>query len=306
MDVSVIICTYNPREPLFSRVLDALCAAVKVYSMVEVIIVDNNSDIPVASYDRVQEILVHESRWRVVVEEAQGLTHARLRGISEASGELLIFVDDDNIISADFVLEAVSIALQHDHIGVFSGNIELEFETSPPKWIEPYKGLLVYRNRKDVRWSNFNSEDCMPAGAGMCIRRSVALYYQELHSSGARRFILDRNKETLMSAGDNDIALCACDIGLGIGVFPRLNLYHFIPDRRVSRRYIIDLVYGIYFSGEVLNYIRGKKIGKLGVKYCLKEWISGLRYIGYSRKVFLTGNRARLDARVWAIRNLAG
>ena len=35
---------------------------------------------------------------RVVREERLGLTHARLRGHAEASGKILVFVDDDNLL----------------------------------------------------------------------------------------------------------------------------------------------------------------------------------------------------------------
>ena len=42
-------------------------------------------------------------RGRVVREDRLGLTHARTRGIEESSGEVILFVDDDNILREDYL-----------------------------------------------------------------------------------------------------------------------------------------------------------------------------------------------------------
>jgi hypothetical protein len=57
----------------------------------------------------------------------------------------------------------------------------------------------------------------------------VAERYRLLHESGKRTFQLDRNGTSLLSGGDNDLAGCACDLGLGIGLIASLKLAHLIP-----------------------------------------------------------------------------
>ena len=42
--------------------------------------------------------------------ERLGLTPARLRGIRESRGELLVFVDDDNVLERDYLEVALALA----------------------------------------------------------------------------------------------------------------------------------------------------------------------------------------------------
>ena len=45
-----------------------------------------------------------------LLENEPGLTAARVRGINESEGELLVFVDDDNLLADDYLERAVEIA----------------------------------------------------------------------------------------------------------------------------------------------------------------------------------------------------
>lgn len=86
-------------------------------------------------------------------------------------------------------------------------------------------GNLVIREFDHNVWSNLpRLPESMPCGAGLCVRRNVALHYLDLHESGKRSFQFDRNGTSLLSGGDNDLAACACDIGLGVGLIASLKL----------------------------------------------------------------------------------
>ena len=106
MDISVITCTYNPDLPTLEKCLGAIAKAYLRYPIKEIILIDNNSTEPISELALVKKFLQNQPTARVVSEPVQGLTHARLSGITQASGELLIFIDDDNIIRDDFFLEA--------------------------------------------------------------------------------------------------------------------------------------------------------------------------------------------------------
>ena len=60
---------------------------------------DNRSDEPLA--DRI-DLSWHPDA-HIVREDTLGLTPARLRGIRESKGDLLVFVDDDNVLDVDFL-----------------------------------------------------------------------------------------------------------------------------------------------------------------------------------------------------------
>jgi hypothetical protein len=98
-----------------------------------------------------------------------------------------------------------------------------------------------------------------PCGAGICVRRIVAEKYASLVRNDSKRLAMDRTGKSLMSCGDTDLALTACDIGLGIGQFKLLKLNHLIPATRLQEEYLAKLVEGIEYSHKVLDSFRGKK-----------------------------------------------
>ena len=252
--VSVIICTHNPRSDYLRRCLDALKGQTFPRDGWELVVVDNRSDESVA--DRV-DLSWHPAP-RIVREEKLGLTPARLRGIRESRGETLIFVDDDNVLDPNFLETALGVAEEKPFLGAWSGQCRPEFEEPPPPWTLPYWGNLVVREFDNDVWSNLpRLSDTMPCGAGLCVRREVALHYLSLHESGKRLFQFDRTGDSLLSGGDNDLAGCACDVGLGVGLIASLKLTHLIPPERLTEDYVARLAEGIHYSGMLLDHLRG-------------------------------------------------
>jgi glycosyltransferase involved in cell wall biosynthesis len=252
--VSVVICTHNPRSHYFSRCLAALRGQTLAPDSWELIVVDNAS----APGKAPQPDLSWQPRSRVVQEPKLGLTQARLRGISEARGELLVFVDDDNVLASDYLVTAVRVAEERPFLGSWSGQCHPEFETSPPEWTRRYWGSLVIREFDEDSWSNLpRLADTMPCGAGLCARRNVARHYRDLHDSGKRAMLLDRVGKSLVSGGDNDLAACACDLGLGVGIVAALGLKHLIPAERLELDYLCRLAEGIEYSSRLLDAERG-------------------------------------------------
>jgi glycosyltransferase involved in cell wall biosynthesis len=191
---------------------------------------------------------------RLVREEQVGLTPARLRGIKGASGELLVFVDDDNVIDPDFLETALRTAKDRPFLGAWSGQCRPRFEEPPPEWTRRYWGSLAIREFDKDTWSNVpRLPDTMPWGAGLCVRREVAKRYLFLHESGERSFQFDRTADSLISGGDNDLAACACDLGFGVGIIAALKLTHLIPPERLTENYLARLAEGIQFSSVLLD-----------------------------------------------------
>jgi hypothetical protein len=216
----------------------------------ELVVVDNRSEEPVAT---ITDVSWHPFA-RVIREDSLGLTPARLRGIRETSGDLVVFVDDDNVLDADFLETAVRIAESKPFLGSWSGQCRPMFETPPPDWTRRYWGNLVIREFDRDVWSNLpRLPESMPCGAGLCVRREVANLYLSLHDSGKRSFQLDRTGDSLVSGGDNDLAACACDLGLGVGLIASLKLTHLIPPERLTVEYLARLAEGIYFSSVFLD-----------------------------------------------------
>lgn len=272
--LSVIICTYNPTAHILNKCLDAITIASRMYKPEEIIIIDNNSPKPIENEEYIKSFLHQNQNARIIRECKQGLTPARLRGIKESTGDLILFIDDDNFIDESYFSACIKISFNYPFIGAFSGQVTLYYDKEPERWTKKYWGMLIYRELNENLWSNqiFNN-DTMPNGAGLCVSRDVAEYYVMLHEDGKRNFNLDRSKESLLSGGDNDLAMCASDIGKGMGLFKDLHLKHYIPERRFTLDYLSKLAYGIYFSSAILQYLRTGIVNKETFKEEMKHLI---------------------------------
>ena len=100
----------------------------------ELIVVDNASQVDVAT----RFPLDWHPAGRHVGEHELGLIHARLRGISESKGDLIVFVDDDNVLAPNFLFEAGKIGAEYPFLGVWGGSIRAEFELQPPDWTKEF------------------------------------------------------------------------------------------------------------------------------------------------------------------------
>ncbi len=250
--LSIIICAHNPCFAYLQRVLDALKQQTLQRSTWELLLIDNACDHPLEDHF---DLSWHRNA-RHIRENQLGLTSARLRGVSESQADVLIFVDDDNILDADY-LEAVNeISRKYPFIGAWGGQIRPEFEIEPPLWTKPYWGILAIREFDQEQWSNFSHHSSTPCGAGLCVRRIVAKEYSCQVLQAHERRSLDRKGNLLTSCGDTDLALTAHDIGLGTGQFTSLKLTHLIPEFRLQEEYLLRLIESMNYSGTHLFYLR--------------------------------------------------
>jgi glycosyltransferase involved in cell wall biosynthesis len=288
--VAVIICTHNPRRDYFSRCLAALKRQTLPSEWWELILVDNASTPERAP----RADLSWHPQSRIVTEPQLGLTPARLCGIREANAGLLVFVDDDNVIDADFVEVALHIAEDKPFLGAWSGQCRPEFEERPSEWTRRYWGNLVIRQfDKDV-WSNLpRLPQTMPCGAGLCVRRDVARHYLHLHESGKRSFQFDRTGSSMISGGDNDLAACACDLGLGVGLITSLKLTHLIPPERLTEDYLARLAEGIHFSSILLDQEYGIRLVKRDALGRITDFLRVMRAGHPHRRILKAGFRGR-------------
>lgn len=261
----------------------------------ELLIIDNAS----AAEKAPRPDLSWHPRARLLKEPKLSLTQARLRGIQEAAGELLVFVDDDNVLDPDYLGTAQRVAQQKLFLGSWSGQCRPEFEEPPPEWTHRYWGNLVIRQFDQDVWSNLpRLGETMPCGAGLCVRRDVAQHYLHLHKSGKRSMLLDRVGNSLASGGDNDLAACACDLGLGVGLITALKLTHLIPSERVTEQYLVRLAEGIYCSAVVLSYLRSSKAELKSYRIRWHELLRALATSGVHKKIqfaCLRGRRQGLE-----------
>ena len=251
--LSVILCTHNPRRDYLRRTLDSLRTQTLPPERWEFLLVDNASKARLADdWD-----LAWHPGARHVREEELGLIPARLRGIREARGELLVFVDDDNVVSPHYLEKAEQLLADHPFLGAFgSGALEPEFEVTPDRDLVPHLGLLALRTVPAPLWSNHIKDfACVPWGAGLCVTSRVADAFGRLVSKLNATAVLGPRGPRLFRGDDDLVSWASAGIGLGFGIFPELHIKHLISAERVKREYLVQLIHDHAFSHGVLEYL---------------------------------------------------
>ena len=283
MDTSVVLCTHNPRPDYLRRVLSALDAQTLTKERWELLIVDNASAQSLADgWD-----LSWHPRGRHVREPRLGLTWARLTGMAETSGALVIFVDDDNLLATTFLEQALAIARERPCLGVFGpGRVEPEFEVEPPAVIRPQLHMLALRTAGSARWSNNPDDfDSVPWGAGLCVTRRVAAPYRERIDQLGITGVLGRRGKDLCAGEDDLFSWVAASAGLGFGVFPELRVTHLIPADRLREEHLLRLIQDHAFSHGVLRYRwSGTRPRRFALEKRLRLVLHGLKCGGFSMR----------------------
>jgi glycosyltransferase involved in cell wall biosynthesis len=284
--LSVVICTHNPRPDYLTRVLGSLRTQTHPSDGWELLVVDNASDTPLPE----DTGLAGHLRARVVREERLGVGFARVRAMTEASGDLIVHVDDDNVLASDYLANVVRIARDFPFLGAFgAGSVIPEFETGPEPWCSPYLPMLALRVLPRIRWSNSTSDsDATPFGAGMCVRRPVADHF-------CRKFAADRFLQEFGTKGksgasgdirgeDELMAWSGRDLGYGWGNFPELAITHLIPRWRVTESYLLRMVERQAKLGILLRYaMNGELPAPYGIEARTKRIYHNLRLMLTSR-----------------------
>jgi glycosyltransferase involved in cell wall biosynthesis len=293
--LSVIICTHNPRSGHLRRVLEALRGQTLPYNEWELIVIDNASDEVLAEvWDLSWHPFARHER-----EDELGVAYARQRGIREASADLLVFVDDDNVLDPNYLSETLRIGREWPRLGVWGGSIVPEFEIEPPAQLRRFLSHLALREVDTPRWSNVAScAEAEPWGAGMCLRKSVASAYCRHYQQSKIRLISRRGKE-LLCGEDNEICYVACEMGFGMGLFSELRLRHLIPRERLTEEYLIRLIEGTDTSHHLLSFKWRGVIPRS--PFHIIELLRASKNLAMrravERRVYLAGLRAALRAR---------
>lgn len=98
MKISIIIPCYNV-GPYLSRCVESVLA--QSYSDFEVILIDDGSTD--TTLEKCKEYAKKDYRIRVFSHKNKGVSFARNRGIKEAKGEFIMFVDGDDYIEANYI-----------------------------------------------------------------------------------------------------------------------------------------------------------------------------------------------------------
>ena len=133
---SIVIATRN-RGDLLSDCLAGIANQDFAGRVEEVIVVDNSDD----SAATEKAVANAECRWpvRLLISSPPGVSRARNKGLSEANGEITIFLDDDEIPCEDWLSELLSTFSVSDEdrsVDIVAGNYEPVWAAHCPEWLD--------------------------------------------------------------------------------------------------------------------------------------------------------------------------
>jgi glycosyltransferase involved in cell wall biosynthesis len=228
IDASVIVCTYNRAESL-PRTLRSLRAQ-QVRSGIdwEVLVVDNNSRD--ATRQTVEFFMQEFPRLRYCFEAAQGLSHARNRGLAQARGRIVLFTDDDVAPEPDWVQRIVD-GMSATGCDACGGYIAPDWQSPPPRWLtERFHGFLAVRADRDDAYEILPGM-LPPFGANMAFRREV---FDRL---GAFDVMRGRKGSVLASGEDGEMFQRILDAGGKVMFFGAARVHHTVESFRLTKRY---------------------------------------------------------------------
>lgn len=249
--ITLAICTYNNCYLLDKTLATIEKQCVDAAITWSTLVIDNNST------DETQQLVQTYIQSRripglqYVLEKQQGLAYARRRAVTETKSELIAFIDDDCLLSPDWVEQAVAFCRNHPIAGAVGGRIELLWETPPDEFILQCKASLSAQDYGDLPTQLPSTGWTYLVGAGLLLRRKA------LESSGwiDSADLVDRCGSKLTSGGDIEIVLRIRKAGYQLWYNPAMQLQHYIPQRRMSVEYLCNLHRGFGQGDHILQLL---------------------------------------------------
>jgi glycosyltransferase involved in cell wall biosynthesis len=198
--ITVVICSFNS-EKRISACLKHIFSQTDKAS--EIILVDHNSTDDTALVARKYADKFNYNL-KIIKEKKLGLMHARATGIKNSMGDLICFVDDDNWIHKNYLLEAKKVFHQFPDLGYCGGQsiLPTTYKFLPNWFFDHSKAYAVGKQRPNEGYLDLNSNSLW--GAGLVLKRKSILKIINNHKDF---FKLVGSQQSLRIGGD-DSAIC--------------------------------------------------------------------------------------------------
>jgi glycosyltransferase involved in cell wall biosynthesis len=249
----------------------------------QVWIIDNASNPPIDKID-LSLLTTAGINFHLLVEPRLGVMYARELAGQASTGDIILFVDDDNELMPNYLEIAASILESNPEIGFFGGKLLPSTDSKYPKWMKELVGYLGIKDCGDRAISKclqneYDWGEWEPPTAGSVIRRQVLQRYFELLKSMPAGLIIGRQgSQGLLSSEDSLIAKCAYELGFECSYQPTLQLTHHINEQRLRLGYFVRLLFNYGRSYILLRKAIGQKVENnvlTSILKVVKYWMSG-------------------------------
>ena len=256
--ISLIVCTYN-RDAYIYNTLECIAENDFPADEYEIVVVNNNCTDNTQSECNRFRAKFPNVNYINVVEEAQGLSFARNRGIRESHGDCIVFIDDDAYIEPDYLRNLNLVLSEYPQMMAFGGKIIPLYETGyEPEWMSPRLVPIVSAIDLGRAIIPFKGNS-YPIGANMGFRKSC------LESVGEFNTTLGRSKKNMIGGEEKDMFERVRQLNMVILYIPQLVAQHVIPATRTTLDNLKRMAYGVGASEKIrCNGAVGKYICSLG------------------------------------------
>jgi len=231
MDISVVLCTYN-RCKILPQALESVLGSTLPSSIDwELLVVDNNST------DQTRQVVEEycrrfPDRIRYVFEMQQGLSRARNRGIREARGTIIAFMDDDVTVEPGW-LQTLTSSLRDGHWAGAGGSVVPQWTSSPPAWLPlsdryALAPLAMFDPKLEA-----GPLDEAPFGANMAFRKEMFEKYGDFRTD------LGRCGASMLSNEDTEFGDRLLRAGEHLRFEPSAVVRHPVPENRLQTAYFL-------------------------------------------------------------------
>jgi len=256
--ITATISTYN-REHYLPQVLNSLKRQSLSKDLFEIILVDNNS--PGNTKEIALEFKANnpDIAFEYFLETNQGLSYGRNRGIKEANGKYLTFIDDDAFLADDYLEIIYNYFEANTKVVAIGSKILLHYESIIPDWENKYlNSLLGYFNIGD-EILKFPKND-YPRGSNMSFKTNV------FESVGGFNVELGRKGSNLAGSEEKDMFIRIYKHKeMVVDYIPNAIVYHCVPIERTTTEFIKRQAVG---TGES----EGIRIKSEGISSTLKRY----------------------------------
>ena len=231
--ISIILCCHNSATRLPATLKHLAAQQLADDTSCELILVNN-----VSSDDTVT---VAQKKWaqypssiinfKIVNEDTPGLSFAREKGIQSATHEIIVFCDDDNWLSPDYVMTAYKFMQDHPKVAALGGQSQANANVPLPTWFDNVKNH--YAVGKQAPASGDVTQRTFLWGSGIVIRKS--LYLKAFHNFPS--LLTGRKGNELSSGEDSEMCLRFILMGYHLYYLEQLQFTHFMETSRLSEAY---------------------------------------------------------------------
>lgn len=250
MKYTIIVCAYNSCRTI-AKCLKAISEL--QYVNYELVLVENNSNDD--TFQIASSFLKSSSipSYKLIKEITPGLLSARKTGLKSAEGDYVVFVDDDNYLTDNYLKIADFYTKPDKNLLIGPRTIcfwDESFESSAYACGKQYNSSSILRY-KDTLW-----------GCGLIIPRLLAIdVINEVELSG-------RKGNTQLAGDDTEICLLSYYYGHRAYYNENLILYHDISKSRLNKSNYYETIKGFKASFMRIYYLKNKVYQKhYGWKY---------------------------------------